>query len=174
MRTLNKSILIFVCLTCIVSVADGSPSFTTQWNINNGYDPVTGPYTELLGVTVNFSLNSINENFHASETHSLYLDDFQVGINYLSSPSQMGDIYLGNPPDENNYVSAVFDGNADGLYEEVIGPTNTNPTLTYFWWNDRTLKGKAVFGQPIPAPGAILLSGIGVSLVGWLKRRRNL
>jgi hypothetical protein len=85
---------------------------------------------------------------------------------YASDNSVLGTASTGGA----NYIGA------GGLLLPNIFLSVTAPGIAYVQFSDtgNTYTVDDFTLQPIPAPGAILLGGIGVGVVSWLRRRRTL
>jgi len=74
------------------------------------------------------------------------------GVSHVNLPSASSSTFLGFVTDGAAFISMSVSGS---------GINDWFPTVDHFY-----------VGQQIPAPGALLLGGIGAGLVGWMRRRR--
>ncbi len=170
--------LLFPAVSALANITPvGGPSDNGSWEQRFQEDSVG--YFDLIGIRMTSSGDSFEHaainDFNPGTWSLLYENN--GGINptlaSASGPSvnwaQFDIKFAGVSSNPLAFDFVAFRTGTEIIVDSAHAVWNNGWTITAGTWNPS--RADLV---PIPAPGAILLSGIGVVLVGWLRRLRTL
>ncbi|HUV63331.1 MAG TPA: hypothetical protein VMW24_05490 [Sedimentisphaerales bacterium] len=182
----------FVATCAIVGLIFAASTPPASAGITVEFSEVDLPNLTLLDGTAHFNPYGLafeDTTYYVVDTRLIGAGADDRGITTTGGPDNVMTVVFTQPVSYFEAYYATLDGiTLEGTAYDTYGnPTATVYTTGYGIWSVLGLTKEISFQdgtgmiavgridfEPIPAPGAILLGGIGVGLVGWLRRRRTL